>query len=70
MAPKDFVFADPKPAPDNFDTFSPRDVFADSKVWIQAKPEKIPAPWRKPPVMAVAGGVGLIRGVPLTPTRA
>jgi predicted phosphodiesterase len=48
-----FSFGDPKPSPDNFDTFNPQDVFADSGVFVTAVPEAIPAPWRVPPVMSL-----------------
>lgn len=51
MAAHGFVFADPKPSPDDFDTFNPQDVFADSRVNANAAPEKIPPPVRTPPVM-------------------
>ena len=51
MAAQGFVFADPKPSPDNFNTFDPQDVFADSKVHANAIPEKIPSLVRTPPVM-------------------
>lgn len=48
-----FAFADPKPSPDNFNTFSPQDVFADSGINATAVPELIPAPWRTPPVFSL-----------------
>jgi len=48
-----FAFGDPKPSPDNFDTFNPKDVFADSGIWVAAVPEPIKAPWRTPPVMSL-----------------
>ncbi|MBI3494144.1 MAG: metallophosphoesterase, partial [Acidobacteria bacterium] len=58
MAAHGFVFADPQSSPDNFDTFNPQDVFADSKVSANAKPEKIPSPWRTPPVMTLEEVLG------------
>src|SRR5215471_16355699 len=51
--PSGFAFADPKPSPDNYDTFDPKDVFADSGIFVQAVPEQIKAPWRTPPVMSL-----------------
>jgi len=47
MSSTGFAFADPKPDPDNFDTFNPQDVFADSKVPVPPPlVEKIPPPPR------------------------
>jgi Calcineurin-like phosphoesterase len=48
-----YAFADPKPSPDNFNTFNPKDVFADSGINVTAVPEAIPAPWRTPPVFSL-----------------
>jgi len=53
MAANGFAFGDPKPSPDNFDTFNPKDIFADSGIFVQAIPEPIPQPWRMPPVMSL-----------------
>ncbi|HEV2424022.1 MAG TPA: metallophosphoesterase [Terriglobia bacterium] len=48
-----FIFGDPSPTPDNYDTFNPQDVFADSGVTTTPVPEPIPAPWKSPPVMSL-----------------
>ena len=32
MSNGSFAFANPQPSPDNFDTFNPQDVFADSGI--------------------------------------
>jgi Calcineurin-like phosphoesterase len=53
MSSLGFSFGDPKPSPDNFDTFNPQDVFADSGVFVTAVPEPIPTPWRTPPAMSL-----------------
>ncbi len=53
MATSGFVFADPTPTPDNYDTFSPASVFADSSINTTPVPEPIPAPWLNPPVMSL-----------------
>jgi len=53
MASNGFAFGDPKPSPDNFDTFNPKDVFADPGIFVQAIPEPIPTPCRTPPVMSL-----------------
>ncbi len=53
MANNGFAFGDPKPSPDNFDSFNPKDVFADSGIFVPAVPEPIPASWRTPPVMSL-----------------
>jgi len=53
MAGTGFAFGDPKPSPDNFNTFNPKDVFADSGIFVPAVPEKIPSPWRTPSVMSL-----------------
>lgn len=49
-----FVFADPTPTPDNYDTFNPQDVFADSSINTTPVPEPIPAPWASPPVLSLS----------------
>ena len=59
MASSGFAFADPQPSPDNFDTFNPKDVFADAGISVQAVPEAIPAPWDTPPVMSLDQVLGL-----------
>ncbi len=61
MAASGFVFADPQMSPDNFDTFNPQDVFADSKVHANAIPEKIPPLVRTPPVMKLDEVLGAAR---------
>ena len=48
-----FAFGDPKPSPDNYDTFNPQDVFADSGIFVTAVPEAIPKPWQTPPAMTL-----------------
>lgn len=53
MATSGFVFADPTPTPDNYDTFNPQDVFADSSINTTPVPEPIPAPWLNPPVLSL-----------------
>ncbi len=53
MANNGFAFGDPKPSPDNFDSFNPKDVFADSGIFVPAVPEPIPASRRTPPVMSL-----------------
>jgi hypothetical protein len=53
MASNGFVFADPTPTPDNYDTFNPQDVFADSGINTTPVPEPIPAPWASPPVLSL-----------------
>jgi hypothetical protein len=53
MATSGFVFADPIATPDNFDSFNPQDVFADSAIYTTPVPEPIPAPWLDPPVLSL-----------------
>jgi hypothetical protein len=53
MATNGFVFADPTVTPDNYDTFNPKDVFADSSINTTPVPEPIPAPWSSPPVLSL-----------------
>jgi len=57
-APAAFTFGDPKPSPDNFDTFNPKDVFADSGIFVQPVPEVIPAPWSAPPAISLDSVLG------------
>jgi len=59
MSSTGFAFADPKPDPDNFDTFNPQDVFADSKVPVPPPVvEKIPPPTRSPLTMTLDQVIG------------
>jgi hypothetical protein len=53
-----FAFGDPKPSPDNYDTFNPKDVFADSGINVTAVPEAIPKPWRTPSTMTLDQVIG------------
>jgi hypothetical protein len=53
MATNGFTFADPTATPDNYDTFNPQDVFADSNINTTPVPEPIPAPWASPPVLSL-----------------
>jgi len=54
-----FAFADPRPTPDNYDTFNPKDVFADSGVPVPPPEiEPIPPPTRTPLAMALSDVVG------------
>jgi len=48
-----FVFGDPASTPDNYDTFNPQDVFADSSIGTTPVPEPIPAPWKSPPEISL-----------------
>jgi len=48
-----FAFGDPKPSPDNYNTFDPKDVFADSSINVTPVPEAIPKPWRPPSAMTL-----------------
>src|SRR5580692_7404205 len=43
-----FAFANPKPSADNFDTFNPKDIFADTNVKASGKLQPFPAPWKQP----------------------
>ena len=53
-----YAFGDPKPSPDNFNTFNPKDVFADSGINVTPIAEPIPASWRTPPVFSLADILG------------
>jgi Calcineurin-like phosphoesterase len=53
-----FAFANPHPSPDNFNTFNPKDVYADAGVNIMPVTEKIPAPWKSPQEMSLAEVLG------------
>ncbi len=54
MSNTGFAFADPHPDPDNFNTFNPQDVFADSKVPTPPSViEKMPPPTRSPQTMTL-----------------
>jgi hypothetical protein len=46
-----FVFADPKPSPDDYGNFSKADVFADSNVKASTALLAIPKSWRQPEVL-------------------
>jgi hypothetical protein len=52
-----FAFANPKPTADDFDSFDPKDVFADTKAVASGKLQPVPTP-RQPPVMTLADVVG------------
>ena len=58
MSSTGFAFANPQPSPDDFNTFDPKDVYADSAVVATPVIEAIPAPWKNPPVMALADVLG------------
>ncbi|MGA7625603.1 MAG: metallophosphoesterase family protein [Candidatus Acidiferrales bacterium] len=58
MSATGFAFANPRPSPDDFDTFNPQDVYADSAVETTPVTEAIPAPWKNPPVMQLADVLG------------
>ena len=53
-----FAFANPRPSPDDFNTFDPQDVYADSGIQTTPVTEAIPPPWRNPPVMALSDVLG------------
>jgi hypothetical protein len=53
-----FAFGDPKPTPDNYDTFNPKDVFADSGINVTAVPQAIPKPWKTPSEMTLDQVIG------------
>ena len=52
-----FVFANPKPSPDDFNTFSPGDVFADSNVPESTNLQPVPQP-RQPPTLELSRVLG------------
>jgi len=59
MSSPGFAFADPRPSPDNYDTFNPKDVFADAGVPVPPPEiEPIPPPTRTPLVMALSDVLG------------
>jgi hypothetical protein len=58
MSSTGFAFANPQPSPDDFNTFDPKDVYADSAVVATPVTEAIPPPWKNPPVMALADVLG------------
>jgi hypothetical protein len=58
MSSTSFAFANPQPSPDDFNTFDPKDVYTDSAVVAAPVIEAIPAPWKNPPVMALADVLG------------
>jgi len=49
-----FVFANPKPSPDDYGNFSQTDVFADSNVTASTTLQPIPKSWRQPEVLDLA----------------
>jgi hypothetical protein len=49
-----FVFANPKPSPDDYENFSKSDVFADSNVKASSAIQPIPKSWRQPEVLDLA----------------
>jgi hypothetical protein len=49
-----FVFANPKPSPDDYGNFSQSDVFADSNVTASTTLQPIPKSWRQPEVLDLA----------------
>jgi hypothetical protein len=53
MPASGFVFADPVATPDNYSSFSPQSVFADSSINTTPVPEPIPAPWQSPPELSL-----------------
>jgi Calcineurin-like phosphoesterase len=58
MASPGFVFANPKPSPDNYNEFDPQDVAADSGIKTTPVTEPIPAPWNSPPVISLGDVLG------------
>lgn len=53
-----FAFANPKPSADDYDTFNPKDVFADTKVTASGNLQPVPKPRKSPPVMALSDVLG------------
>jgi hypothetical protein len=53
-----FAFANPKPSADDYDSFNPKDVFADTKVQASGKLQPVPKPWKQPPVLALDDVLG------------
>ena len=59
MASTGFGFANPQPSPNDYDTFNPGDVAADSGIPLPPPAvEVIPAPWKTPPVMSLSDVLG------------
>jgi Calcineurin-like phosphoesterase len=58
MSATGFAFANPQPSPDDFNTFDPQDVYADSGITTTPVTEAVPVPWKNPPVMALADVLG------------
>jgi Calcineurin-like phosphoesterase len=58
MSSTGFAFANPQPSPDDFNTFDPKDVYADSAVVATPVTEAIPPPWKNPPVIALSDVLG------------
>lgn len=57
-SPLGFAFANPHATRDNYDTFDPKNVFADANIKSTPTPEPVPVPRRTPPVLALADVVG------------
>ena len=53
-----FVFANPQQSADNYDTFNPKDVFADTNVSASDKLQPVPKPTKQPSVMALQDVLG------------
>jgi 3',5'-cyclic AMP phosphodiesterase CpdA len=53
-----FAFANPKQSADDYDTFNPKDVFADTNVKASGLLQPVPKPWKQPPVMALQDVLG------------
>jgi Calcineurin-like phosphoesterase len=58
MGASGFAFANPKPSPDDYNEFDPRDVAADSGIETTPVPEPIPSPWKAPPVLMLQDVLG------------
>jgi hypothetical protein len=53
-----FAFANPHPSQDNFDTFNPQDVYADSGINSTPVTEAIPPPWKTPVEISLSDVLG------------
>jgi hypothetical protein len=62
------VFANPRPSADDFDSFNPQDVFADTNVTASPDLEPIPKPRKQPPVMALSDILGTASTQQITET--
>jgi hypothetical protein len=58
MSSTGFGFANPQPSPDDFDTFNPQDVYADSGISTTPITEAIPQPWETPPELSLTDILG------------